>query len=153
MIRTALVTEAINVSALLEEVSGAENGAASLFIGAVRNVNSDRAVESVSYSAYDEMALKELQSVAAECAARFGVANMAIEHRTGLLAVGEISIAIAAGHPHRAQAIGAVSLAIEEVKRRVPIWKLERYADGTEEWVNQASAHRPATVAAAAGPT
>jgi molybdopterin synthase catalytic subunit len=135
-IRTAIVRRAIDVSALLAEVADTANGATVLFLGRVREVNDGRAVTGIEYSAYAEMAERELAAIASECAEQFGIAHLAAEHRLGELALGDASIAIAVAHPHRAAAYEASRFVIEQVKRRLPVWKREGYVDGTSEWVN-----------------
>ena len=145
-IRTAIVRHAIDVVALLAEVQDAANGATLLFLGQVREVNDGRAVTGIEYSAYGEMAERELAAIASECASAwcpssagstaFGISHLVIEHRLGALELGETSIAIVVAHPHRGAAYEASRFVIEEVKRRLPIWKREGYVDGSSEWVN-----------------
>jgi molybdopterin synthase catalytic subunit len=135
-IRTAIVRRAIDVAALLAEAHDTANGAMVLFLGQVREVNDGRPVTGIEYSAYGEMAERELANIASECARAFGIDDLVVEHRLGALALGETSIAIVAGHPHRAAAFEASRFVIEEVKRRLPVWKREGYVDGTSEWVN-----------------
>ena len=135
-ILTRIVRQPIDVSALLAEVQDTANGATVLFLGHVRDMNDGRPVAGIEYSAYGEMAERELAAIASECASAFGIAHLAIEHRLGTLALGEASIAIAVAHPHRAPAYEASRFIIEEVKRRLPIWKREGYVDGSNEWVN-----------------
>jgi molybdopterin synthase catalytic subunit len=135
-VRTAIVRRAIDVAALLAEVQHTANGATIVFLGQVREVNDGRAVIGIEYSAYGEMAEQELASIARECAATFGTTHLVAEHRLGALDLGETSIAIVVAHPHRAAAYDASRFVIEEVKRRLPVWKREGYVDGTSEWVN-----------------
>ncbi|MBA2683182.1 MAG: molybdenum cofactor biosynthesis protein MoaE [Gemmatimonadaceae bacterium] len=137
-VRTAIVRRAIDVSALLSEVGDTANGATVIFLGHVREMNDGRTVSGIEYSAYGEMAERELAAIASECAAHFGVAHLVAEHRLGALELGDVSIAIAVAHPHRAEAYEASRFVIEEVKRRLPIWKREGYVDGTSDWVNAA---------------
>jgi molybdopterin synthase catalytic subunit len=134
--RVALVRCAIDVPALLAEVGDEGSGATTLFLGTVRNVNDARAVTGIDYSAYESMAVREMTRIAAEAAERFGTRHIAMEHRLGFLALAEVSIAIAVSHPRRAPAMEASRYLIEEVKKRVPIWKREHYADGSREWVD-----------------
>jgi molybdopterin synthase catalytic subunit len=131
-----LVREPIDPLDVLRRVSAPANGAVLLFLGTVRRLNEGRAVTGIDYAAYDQMALSELSAIAVEASARFGASDVAVEHRLGTLAVEEISVAIAVGHPHRDTAYAASRWVIEELKRRVPIWKREHYADGTREWVD-----------------
>jgi molybdopterin synthase catalytic subunit len=137
-----IVREPIDPADMLRRVSAPANGAVILFLGAVRQVNDGRAVTGIDYAAYEQMALSELSAIAAEASSRFGTSDVAVEHRLGTLAVEEISVAIAVGHPHRDAAYSASRWVIEELKRRVPIWKREHYADGTREWVDPSG--RPA---------
>jgi molybdopterin synthase catalytic subunit len=133
--RTALVGKPIDVAAIAAEVVSPENGALSLFIGTVRNNNEGRAVDGIEYNAYAPMAEREMAALAGEAASQFGTSHIVIEHRTGYVALGEASVAIAVAHPRRANAMDASRWIIEALKARVPIWKLEHYTDGTREWV------------------
>ena len=133
--RVALVDSPIDVSSLISEVSGDSCGATSVFLGRVRNVNDGRSVTGIEYSAYRSMAEREMNAIVREAAERFGVSRLIVEHRLGALGLGDVSVAIVAAHPHRAPALDAMRFAIEQLKRRVPIWKLELYVDGTREWV------------------
>jgi molybdopterin synthase catalytic subunit len=133
--RSALVDRPIDITALLAEVSAARHGAALLFVGTVRDVNDGRAVTGIDYTAYAGMAARELDAIVREACERFGT-DVVVEHRLGTLGLGEASVAIAVAHPHRAHAYEASRYVIEELKRRVPVWKREHYADGTREWVD-----------------
>lgn len=134
--RTALVRRPIDAAALLSEVERSSNGASVLFVGTVRDVNDGRAVTGMEYTAYELMAERELARIVGEAANRFETDDVVVEHRLGRLDVGEASVAIAAAHPHRARAFDAARYVIEQLKNRVPIWKLEHYVDGTREWVD-----------------
>lgn len=134
--RTALVDRRIDSAALLAEVANVANGASVLFVGTVRDVNEGRAVSGIGYSAYASMAEKELECIARETALRFETEDIVIEHRLGELALGDASVVIAVAHPRRAAAFDAARHVIEQIKIRVPIWKLEHYRDGTREWVD-----------------
>lgn len=136
----ALVRAPIDVAALLASVAHHATGATTLFLGTVREVNDGRAVSGIEYSAYEGMALRELRAIAGEATARWTPARIAVVHRLGTLALGEASVAIAVAHPRRAPAMDAQRWIIEELKRRVPIWKLEHYVDGTREWVDPTAA-------------
>jgi molybdopterin synthase catalytic subunit len=131
-----LVHDPIDANALLRRVSNRSNGAVLLFLGVVRDVNDGRAVTGIEYSAYAPMAERELADIASEAARQFGTTDIAIEHRLGELALAEVSVGIAVAHPHRGEAYAASRWVIEELKRRVPVWKREHYADGTREWVD-----------------
>ena len=140
MIRSAVVTREIDPAALIAEIQSNELGAISLFAGTVRDTNDGRPVTSLDYSAYTAMAESELAAILSEAADRFGVTAIVAEHRVGHLALGDVSVAIAAAHAHRAPALDCTRFVIDEIKQRVPIWKLEHYADGGREWVDPAQA-------------
>jgi molybdopterin synthase catalytic subunit len=133
--RTALVERPIDLDALIAEVAQHANGATLLFVGTVRDVNNGRAITGMDYSAYASMAERELADIAGEAASKFATTDIVVEHRIGTLALGDASVAIAVAHPHRAEAYDASRYVIEQLKQRVPIWKLEHYTDGTREWV------------------
>jgi molybdopterin synthase catalytic subunit len=135
-VRVGLVRRPIDPAALLAEVASHSSGASALFLGTVRDTNDGRSVSGIEYSAYEKMALRHLSRIADEAAAAFGVERLVVEHRLGTLSLGDASIAIAVSHARRAAAMDAARYVIEEVKRRVPIWKLEHYLDGTREWVD-----------------
>lgn len=135
-IHTRLVREPIDANVLIRSVSHAANGAVLLFLGVVRDVNDGRAVIGIEYSAYEPMANRELDAIANGAVQRFEVTDVAIQHRLGALALEDASVGIAVAHPHRAAAYEASRWIIEEIKRRVPIWKREHYADGTRDWVD-----------------
>lgn len=138
--RTAIVDRPIDAAAVLDEVASSRNGATVLFLGTVRDTNDGAMVTALDYSAYREMAERELAEIAAEASRRFETADVVVEHRLGSLALGDTSVAIAVAHPHRGAAYEASRYVIEELKRRLPIWKREHYADGRAEWVANAGA-------------
>jgi molybdopterin synthase catalytic subunit len=133
--RTAIVDRPIDVPRLIAEVARPANGATVLFVGTVRDVNDSRGVTGMEYSAYRSMAERELGDIAREAADRFATRDIVVEHRLGALELGDASVAIVVAHPHRGAAYEASRYVIEQLKRRVPIWKLEHYVDGTREWV------------------
>jgi molybdopterin synthase catalytic subunit len=143
MIRAELVDSPIDPSRLLDEVASPGNGASVLFLGTVRDVNQGRTVTGMEYSAYRSMAQREMNAVLAEAQERFGSDDLVVEHRVGTLEIGDISVAIAAAHGHRGRAFEAARYIIEELKKRVPIWKREHYVDGTREWVDPTGAAAP----------
>jgi molybdopterin synthase catalytic subunit len=139
---TRLHREIIDPASLVHAVSRPGNGALVLFVGVVRDMNDGRGVTGMEYSAYEAMAERELVAIAQEAAEQFGTPDIVIEHRLGELELEEASVGIAVGHPHRGTAYDASRWIIEELKRRVPIWKREHYVDGTREWVDPSG--RPA---------
>jgi molybdopterin synthase catalytic subunit len=133
-----LTREPIDIAALIRDVAGPAHGAILLFLGVVREVNEGRNVTGIEYSAYEAMAASELQDIANEAGHRFGSDGVVITHRLGELGLEEASVGIAVAHAHRDQAYQLSRWTIEELKRRVPIWKREHYVDGTREWVDPA---------------
>ena len=134
--RTAIVDHPIDHASIIDEVGKHANGATLLFLGTVRELNDGRAVSGMEYSAYRGMAERELADIVREAAERFGSDDIVVEHRIGALRLGDASVAIAVAHPHRGAAYDASRYVIEQLKARVPIWKLEHYVDGSREWVN-----------------
>ena len=123
-----LTATPIDPAALLASVASDGCGAVMLFLGTVRRSPDDGEVEGIEYSAYPEMAESEFGRIQDEARGRGPEARIAIPHRTGYLATGEASIAIAVATPHRAEAYDCSRFVIEETKKRVPIWKKERLA-------------------------
>lgn len=136
MKRSGVVTREIDPVALLAEVRSPEHGAISSFIGTVRERNDGRKVSGIEYTAYTAMAELELKRILDEAEARFGTQSLIVEHRTGHLELGDVSVAIFAAHEHRAPVLDCTRFVIDEIKKRVPIWKMEHYQDGTREWVD-----------------
>jgi molybdopterin synthase catalytic subunit len=128
----------LEVADLLAEVQSPERGGTCVFLGTVRN---DAGVTSIDYSAYESMVVEEIGRVLAEAHERWPGSRVMLQHRLGVIPVGEASIAIAAAAPHRDEAFAACRFMIEAVKQRLPIWKKELRADGSEQWV-EAHDHR-----------
>jgi len=134
-----LTSAPIDVAALVSAVQAPERGGIATFIGLVRNHHGGRDVLRLDYSAYGPMAEAECGRILAEAQTRWPVA-VALQHRVGGLEIGDAAVAIAVGSAHRDDAFAACRYVIEEVKRRVPIWKRESYADGTVSWVDPTAA-------------
>ena len=117
---------------------GAE-GAVVTFLGLVRNRNMGRSVRYLEYEAYEPLALRAFDRIAAEVAERWPDARLALHHRVGRLELGEASVAIAAASAHRAAAFAACRYAIERVKQIAPIWKREVF-EGGDVWIEGATA-------------
>jgi molybdopterin synthase catalytic subunit len=132
--RAALTDGPIDVAAISAAVAGPGRGAIVLFLGTVRNSHAGREVTALTYSAYRRMAVEKLAEIVADLEARGLDLRAGIVHRLGDVAVGEPSVAIAVASPHRAEAYEASRTALERLKAEVPIWKRERYADGSEVW-------------------
>jgi molybdopterin synthase catalytic subunit len=138
----ALCAEPLALEPLIAAVRDDGHGAIVTFVGVTRvTSNGDpRPVAALEYEAYAALALREMEAIAAEAQARFGPLRIAIVHRTGRVDLGEPSVAIAVGTPHRPQAFAACAFAIDALKARVEIWKNECYADGASAWRPNAEA-------------
>lgn len=130
----AVVDRPLRLEDVVAAVSGEAYGGLVTFSGSVRNQTRGRRVLRLEYEAYPPMAEKQLAVIGAEAAERFGGTRLAIMHRVGTLAPGELAVVIAAAAPHRKEAFLACEHAIERLKQDVPIWKKEFFEDG-EVWV------------------
>jgi molybdopterin synthase catalytic subunit len=130
-----ITREEISADSVLRMVGGASDGAIDLFLGVVRDQNDGRPVSGMHYDAYVEMAERTLAEIVGEAAGMSGVGKVAAVHRIGELAIGEVSVAIATSAPHRAEAFAATRYVIEEIKKRLPVWKQERYIGGDQRWL------------------
>jgi molybdopterin synthase catalytic subunit len=131
----AVVREPIDVAAIARGVRSDACGAVVTFAGVVRErSDDDRDVTGLSYEAHETMASEEFERIAAEARERFGPCEIGVVHRIGDLEVGDVSVAVAVAAPHRSAAFDACEYAIDELKRRAPIWKKEHYVRGGSEW-------------------
>jgi molybdopterin synthase catalytic subunit len=132
----AWITDApIGADDVLSCVRSSQHGAALIFLGMVRDHNEGQAVRGVHYDAYREMAERVLREICEEAEQRVAPCSLAAVHRLGELNVGDVSIAIAVATPHRAEAFEACRYVIEEVKKRLSVWKQERYVSGESSWL------------------
>ena len=119
---------------MLHRVGGPEFGGTALFIGSVRSGPEDGPVERIEYTAYESMLDVEFERVVTEAKQRWSDVRIEAIHRLGVVPAGEASIAVIAAAPHREEAFAACRYVIEEVKKRLPVWKKEILADGKEWW-------------------
>jgi molybdopterin synthase catalytic subunit len=139
-----LTSEPIDAAALRAELENTAAGACVSFEGVVRDHNDGRKVERLEYEAYPALALKEGDAILREALARFDILGALCVHRAGPLEIGGMAVWVGVAAAHRGAAFDACRYVIDEVKKRVPIWKREFYADGTVEWVNCAACSDPA---------
>ena len=132
----ALSATPLDVAALRASLAHDAAGGVVVFEGVVRNHNDGRSVSGLAYQAYDALAVKEGERIVAEARERFDVAALTCVHRVGTLAIGDVAVFVGASAAHRGAAFDAVRHVIDEVKKHVPIWKKERYADGESEWLH-----------------
>jgi len=130
----AVTEDPLDVTAHTSAVSAAGTGAVVSFAGVVRDHDAGRAVTRITYSAHPAAA-RVLDELAAEAAARPGVEAVAVSHRLGTLGIGDAALVVAVSGVHRAEAFAAAGALVDEIKHRLPVWKLQEFADGTEEWV------------------
>ncbi len=124
----------LSVDEVLAAVSDPAAGGTAVFVGVVRDEDGGRPVTELDYTAHPG-ALAVLGEVAEKVAADPPVLALAAVHRTGRLAVGDLAVVVAVACAHRAEAFAACRMLIDDIKTQVPIWKHQRFADGTEEWV------------------
>jgi molybdopterin synthase catalytic subunit len=124
----------LSVDEVRAAVADPAAGGIALFAGAVRDSDHDRAVRGLSYSAHPS-AVDELRRVAEVIAEKYPVIGIAAVHRVGDLAIGDLAVVLAVSCPHRAEAFDACRDLIDILKASVPIWKHQRFGDGTAEWV------------------
>ena len=138
-IHTALIKteeERISSEKAKKFIFSEKNGAETIFIGKVRNENSGQKVNAVTYDAHYQAVIKSFQSICNDAKSKFDKnASIFLEHATGYVPVGEISILIAVSSDHRDESFKICRYILEEIKHRSPIWKKEHYVDGKEEWL------------------
>jgi len=135
VIRLIAVRESeLSVDEVRSAVADPAAGGIALFAGAVRDSDHDRGVSGLSYSAHPS-AVDELRRVAEVIAEKYPVIGVAAVHRVGDLAIGDLAVVLAVSCPHRAEAFDACRDLIDILKASVPIWKHQRFDDGTAEWV------------------
>lgn len=120
------------------------NGAIVVMSGMVRDNTEGKGVVALEYQAYEPMALEIFRQIAAQIRQTWtDVTRVAIHHRTGKLHVGEISVLVAVGCPHRSEAFAACQFAIDTLKHNAPIWKKEHWQDGSTSWVSIGACEQP----------
>jgi MoaE-MoaD fusion protein len=129
----------ISIESIARRIVPEECGATVTLDGYVRKLTKGRETQNLVYEAYEPMALKEMQKLVEQAKQNFEISNVGIVHRLGKLEIGETSVVISVAAPHRKAAFAACEWLIRELKRTVPIWKKEVYADG-EEWIEGDSA-------------
>lgn len=134
-----LRTSALSLDEFLAATGAPEAGALAVFAGTVRNHNDGRSVKRLTYTAFEPLAEKVLATIETETGERFDIVGCRIAHRLGRLEVGETSVLVVVRAVHRAEAFDAARYAIEAIKHRAPIWKLEEYADGSRSYVRGCS--------------
>jgi len=132
--RILVSSVALSIDAAIEAVRGPDAGGIVIFLGTVRNASRGTAVRHLEYEAYPEMAETKMREIAAALESVHAPLRLAIHHRIGDLAIGEVAVIIVAASPHRDAAFTAARAAIDELKQVVPIWKKE-YTDDGAVWI------------------
>jgi molybdopterin converting factor subunit 1 len=130
----ALTRQPIDSRALVERMQRGEDGAVIVFEGVVRNNSKGRSTLFLDYECYEAMAIRKIAEIGREIAASMPIGHIAMVHRLGRMEIGEASVVIVVSSPHRKPAFDAALDAINRLKKLVPIWKKEHFADG-EIWV------------------
>lgn len=124
----------VDVEEVIRSVATHASGAVDVFIGTTRDHAGGKGVKALEYEAFELMAVKEIEKIAAEAKSRWKVENISVVHRLGRVPVGEASVVIAVASAHRAEAFEACRYIIDTLKESVPIWKREEFVDGTIAW-------------------
>jgi molybdopterin synthase catalytic subunit len=127
----------LSVDEIYARADDSANGAVVVMSGMVRNQTDGKPVVALEYQAYEPMALRVFYQIAADIRSSWtDVTRVVIHHRVGRLQVGEISVLVAVGCPHRSEAFAACRYAIDTLKHNAPIWKKEHWEDGSSSWVS-----------------
>jgi molybdopterin synthase catalytic subunit len=133
----AITFAPLSLEAVYARTDDPANGAIVVMSGMVRNNTDGKPVVALEYQAYEPMAIRVFQQIATEIRQRWSeVTHVVIHHRVGKLQIGEISVLVAIGCPHRSEAFAACQSAIDTLKHNAPIWKKEIWQDGSSSWVS-----------------
>jgi len=137
MIHIAITQEAIDLNReISSSFHGSCCGAYAWFAGVVREENEGQSVVGIDYECYEAMAKKELDKIFSEAQKEWGIHEGRLIHRVGYLKKGEVSLFVGVTSPHRREAFSALQYVIDELKKRVPLWKKEYYEAGHQEWIS-----------------
>ena len=134
-----LVDAPIDIESLRRKVEHDDSGAHGWFLGVTRRTTGDRVTESLSYQAHRPMAHAELEKLAAAAIQRFELLRLVIVHRLGEVPIGQASVVVGCSSPHRGDTFESLAWIMDTLKQEIPIWKRERYIDGSTEWVHPAA--------------
>jgi molybdopterin synthase catalytic subunit len=145
VLKTSLSEEPLDVGRALVDVQAPELGGLALFVGTVRSTpaaagNQGKSVVGLEYDAHPELAPQRLDAIAKEAANRWDIRRIVLVHRSGACGLGDPTVVVACGAPHRSDALEACRWMIDMIKGTVPIWKREMYADGSS-WVGAEESH------------
>jgi molybdopterin synthase catalytic subunit len=129
-----ITDQKLSLDRCVHAVEAPDCGGIATFLGTVRDHSEGKSTDHLEYEAYPEMAVAVLQEIIADAHRQWAVRHIAVQHRTGRLEIGEVSVIIAASAPHRGEAFAACRLVIERLKAEAPIWKKD-FGEGGEMWV------------------
>ena len=132
----AITNKPIDTESVLKSVHSDLAGAAVLFVGSTRKFTGDSETLKLEYECYEAMALKKMEELRDRANEKWPIEKCSIVHRVGLVGLGECSIAVAVSTPHRVASFEAANWLVDLLKKEVPIWKREFWADGSTEWVH-----------------
>ena len=138
-----IVQTVIDEQKVLDSVKDDDCGACVLFIGTTRRMTEGRETVTLVYEAYQDMAVSKMEELVAQAKAKWPIMRCSVVHRVGQIDIGESSIAVAVGSPHRVDAFESASWLMDRLKEVVPIWKQEHWADGTQQWVHPGVKGKP----------
>ncbi|MDA7858251.1 molybdenum cofactor biosynthesis protein MoaE [bacterium] len=139
----SITSKAIDTKEVLESVKSDQAGASVLFVGSTRQFTGEKETIRLEYECYESMALEKIQQLVDLAQSKWDIQQCSVVHRTGLVGLGESSIAVAVSTGHRKESFEAAAWLVDELKIRVPIWKKEIWADGKTEWVHPAGGQQP----------
>ncbi len=131
-----ITDNAIDIASVHRSLANADCGAQVVFTGTTRRTTGDRTTLRLEYDCYQPMAIAELEKLRDQATSRWPLQACAIVHRIGVVDIGEASIAVGVASPHRKDAFEAAQWIMDTLKKKVPIWKKEQWADGETEWVH-----------------
>jgi len=137
-----IISEPIQIAGVISLVSSPQAGALDVFLGVTRADSQGREVLYLEYETYEQMALREMTRLETEAREKFKLLGSAMVHRIGRVDIGEASVAIAVSSAHRNEAFAACRFLIDQLKKTVPIWKREFFADGSIEWSGESPQKR-----------
>ncbi len=147
-----ILTESpIKLDPLIDQVRAPDRGGIAIFLGLVRDHHQGKQVLGLDYSAYGEMAERVVGEIVKEVGSRGSRVSVAVQHRIGSLTIGDTAVAVVAAAAHRGEAFDACRYVIEELKKRVPVWKKEFFVDGTVEWVDPTASRQDGKTASGQG--
>ncbi len=142
-----ITTEPIDFTAVTNSVRSNRAGAVVLFMGTVREFTNDTVTSRLTYEAFVDMAEVQMQDLAEQAQKKWTLCHVNAVHRTGELALGDIAVAVAVSAAHRSAAFESGRWLLDEIKKSVPIWKKEHFADGSTEWQHPAAGMPSARIA------